>query len=517
MMKKYLLLFLLVGLAGNCLAQADPVLVRIGGKEVLRSEFEYCCLKEGFTGTDEKGLETCLSRFVDTKLKVAAAEAAGLDTSRIFLQEQEAYRRGLSEAYLMDGEEVEQAARRSYEKLKSRHRTGRLRVKHIFRYLPQNISGTALRQEEARMDSIYGALAAEGATSAAFDACVEHFSEQKQAFWMEALQMPAEFEEVAFGLKVGEVSRPFFTPQGIHIVKVLERQELPPFEEVKEELIARQMRGNRMEQRVRTRVEKLKKEYGYSADQAGVQELLQKGRTDRVLFTLDGKAYGGKAFARFAAVHPAGVRRQLDAFIVKTVLDYEDSCLEQKHPELRWQVQRHRDSLLVAEMVRKTFRNELGEAELAAYFEAHRPEFQWAEPRYKGIVLHCRTKRMAKQARKFLKQLPEEEWMNAIRLTFNTGDAPQIRAEQGVFAPGDNEWVDALAFKRKKAVPAPDLSFPFTAVQGRKQKGPDRWTEVREPLTAACREELEARWTAGLRAAGMVEIDQEVLKTVNKH
>ena len=59
--------------------------------------------------------------------------------------------------------------------------------------------------------------------------------------------------------------------------------------------------------------------------------------------------------------------------------------------------------------------------------------------------------------------------------------------------------------------------FPFTAVQGRKQKGPDSWQEVREPLVAAYRDYLETHWMAKLRDAGKVEIDQEVLKTVNNH
>lgn len=515
-MKNCFGMLLLLFFAGNALAQTDPVLVRIGGKEVLRSEFERSCLEAGIAGTGRKGLDACLSRFIDTKLKVAAAEAAGLDTSRTFLQEQAAYRRGLVKSYLVDAEETEQAARRYYERLKSRHRAGQVRVKHIFRRLPQNIPGIVLREEEARMDSIYEALTAEGAATAVFDACVERFSEQKQSFWVEGLQVPAEFEEVAFGLKVGEVSRPFFTPQGIHIVKVIEQKELLPFEEMREEIIARQSGRGGAGKAARALVEKLKKEYCYATDKAGVQELLAKGSTNRTLFTLDGKGYGGKEFARFAAVYPASVRRQLDAFTTKTVLDYENSRLEQKHPELRWQMRQHADSLLVEEITRRTLRVRENEAELAAYFEAHRSEFHWQEPRYKGIVLHCRTKRLAKQVRKFLKRIPEEEWMDAIRLTFNAGGASEVQAEQGLFALGDNVYVDKLVFD-KKADAVPVLSHPFTAVQGRKLKGPERWQEVREPLVAACRKAAEQRWLADLRAGRKVEIDQEVLKTVNNH
>ncbi|MDE5761042.1 MAG: peptidylprolyl isomerase, partial [Bacteroides sp.] len=176
------------------------------------------------------------------------------------------------------------------------------------------------------------------------------------------------------------------------------------------------------------------------------------------------------------------------------------------------------DSVLLVEVVNREIEQGLtDEAELKAYFETHRSDYYWDEPRYKGIVLHGTTKRVVKQARKFLKQTPEAEWMDAIRLTFNAGGSPQIQAEQGVFAPGDNGYVDKLVFKIGRTAVAPILSFPFTAVQGSKRKGPDCWTEVREPLTAAYRQELERRWMTRLRATGKVEIDQEVLKTVNNH
>lgn len=67
-------------------------------------------------------------------------------------------------------------------------------------------------------------------------------------------------------------------------------------------------------------VEKLKKEYRYTPDKAGVDELTNSGHTSRTLFTLAGRSYTGTDFARFAAAYPAGVRKQLDAFIVKPYL-----------------------------------------------------------------------------------------------------------------------------------------------------------------------------------------------------
>lgn len=511
-------MFILLGFGWAVSAQDDPVLMRVNGKEVLRSEFERSYYKKGVPAdAGRKALDAYVSRFIDFKLKIEVAEAAGLDTSRVFLKKLDDYRRGLIKSYLTDEEMAERAARQYYDKMKSDRHAGPVYVKHIFKYLPQTVSGHTLRATEQKMDSIYGALTKEGTGSSAFDACVEQFSDEKTAFWVGRLQMPKEFEDVVFGLNVGEISRPFFTPQGIHIVKLLERQEILPFEEMKDEMIRSQVHRYGTDKATLAFVEKLKKEYRYAPDKAGIGELLAKGNTTRTLFALDGRTYGGKEFARFAAAYPAGIRKQLEAFTIKTVLDYENSRLEQKHPDFRLWVQEHRDSLLLAaitdrEIVQKSKTDEAG---LKAYFDIHRSDFHWDKPRYKGIVLHCTTKRVKKQVRKFLKQIPEEEWLDAIRLTFNAGETPKVQAEQGVFAPGDNIYVDGLVFKGKKAPSV--LSFPFTAVLGRKQKGPDSWQEVRGLLVAAYQAYLEAQWTARLRAAAKVEIDQEVLKTVNKH
>ena len=67
-----------------------------------------------------------------------------------------------------------------------------------------------------------------------FFSCVVQFSDEKKAFWVGWLQMPVEFEDIVFGLNAGEISRPFLTPQGIHIVKVLELQVILPFESMKD-------------------------------------------------------------------------------------------------------------------------------------------------------------------------------------------------------------------------------------------------------------------------------------------
>ena len=506
------IIFLCLGL--TVFAQQDPMLMRINGKDILRSEFEYIYNKNNaLSGIEQKTLNEYVDLFVNFKLKVAAAEAMGLDTTRAFREELEGYRRQLAKTYLTDETVSELAARQIYDKMKANQRAGQVRVSHIFKSLPQTATSHLLRTTETRMDSLYTALQN---GQADFDACVRNFSDEKKSFWVSWLQMPAEFEDTVFKMKPGEISRPFFTPQGIHIVKVLERKDILPFEDVKDEIVRRQTRRHGMDKGTESLVEKLKKEYQYTPDKVGMDELLAKGQTEKKLFTLGGREYTGQMFANFAIAHPQGIQRQLKGFIMKSVLDYEYSRLEQKYPEFRMLMQEYRDGMLLFEISNREIweRVPSDEVGMAAYFDKHRSDYHWKNPHYKGIVIHSATKRIGKQVRKLLKSLPEEEWQDAIRLTFNA-KKQQVQAEQGLFALGDNIYVDDEIFKKEKAEPIP--SFPFTTFLGEKIKGPESYQEVRGLLAGDYQNYLEERWVARLRAASKVEINQEVLKTVNNH
>lgn len=502
-MKRNLLFAVACLLGLSVVAQQDPVLMRINGKAVSRSEFEA---RTSVAHVDS---------FVNFKLKVAAAESAGMDTTRAFREKLAGYRAKLAVSYLTDANAEEVDARRTYDKMSSASRTGQLQVMQIFISLPQTILPARVRATEACMDSVYAAL--KHSTDATFSAFVKKHSEDKQPFWVSRLQTPEEFESVVFSLQQGEISRPFYSPQGLHIVKVIGRKEDVSLEEAVEERRRRLASRQDMDKSTEALVRKLKSEYAYTPDAAGVEELLSKGETARPLFTLNGRTYSGIEFKRFAVGYPRGVKLQLDAFVAKTILETEHASLDQKHPDLRLRLQKYRDDLLLSQITAR----ELGpkaladEAALSTYFKFHRSDYDWERPRYRGIVLHCADKKSIGRAKKRIKKLPQEQWATAIREALNTPSQENVQIEQGLFVQGDNKYVDKLVFKKGSFEPLE--SYPFTAVLGEKQKGPDSYKEVRAALTADYRNFLESLWVKRLRAVGKVEINQEVLKTVNNH
>ena len=515
-MKRNLVLLLTCLLGLSAFAQEDPVLMRINGKDITRSEFEYIYNKNNsLNELEAKTLNEYVDLFVNFKLKVAAAEAAGIDTTRAFREELDGYRRQLAKSYLTDEKAEEAYVRQFYDKMKADSRAGHVQVMHIFKYLPQTAPKSLVNETEVRMDSLYTVLAAN--PNADFATYVGQFSDDKNPFWVGFLQTPEEFENVVFSMKNGEISKPFFTPQGIHIVKVLDRKDLAPFEEIKEEISRRLTRKLGISKGTEALVEKLKKEYDYQPDNEAIQELQAKGETDKVLFTLDNHAYSGADFKRFAASYPRNLKMQLDAFTVKSVLDYENSRLEEKYPAFRLLMQEYKEGMLLFEISNREVweRAVADEAGQTAYFTSHKSDYNYKEPRYKGIVVHCSDKKMAKQIKKLIKKLPDTMWTDTITKTFNDSVEVVVKVEEGLFAKGDNKYVDKLVFKTGSFEPLE--SYPFTTVFGEKRKGPDSYTEVRGPLAADYQNFLESLWVKRLRDESKVEINQEVLKTVNNH
>lgn len=65
-------------------SKKDPVLMKVDGKPVTLSEFEYMYHKNNQQQVAQQPLEKYLDMFVTYKLKVADAEAAGIDTTAAF-------------------------------------------------------------------------------------------------------------------------------------------------------------------------------------------------------------------------------------------------------------------------------------------------------------------------------------------------------------------------------------------------------------------------------------------------
>lgn len=220
MKTKLMISLLVVCSAIAAVAASDPVLMTINGKEIKLSEFEYLYQKNQQQQVDKETLDQYVDRFVTYKRKVADAEAAGLDTTAAFKKELEGYRNDIVSQYLVDSTAIEPMIQQSYERMKTF-----VNVDHVMYYLGRDYADQL--RNKAHMDSIRGLLVAgEPWDSVALKYSIDPSVTRNNGHYnfIGANMFPIEFEDVVYTTPVGEISQPFKTSYGWHIVRVNDKR-----------------------------------------------------------------------------------------------------------------------------------------------------------------------------------------------------------------------------------------------------------------------------------------------------
>ena len=454
---------------------SDPVVMTVNGKPVTRSEFEYNFNKNNTDGVvDHKTVEEYAELFANYKLKVEAALDARLDTLTSFQQEFRSYRDQLIRPMLVPSSVVENECLAYYQRMKESLQGQDLVLPaHIFLRLVQTASKEEQEARKQRIDSIYAALQ-DGADFA--ELARKHSEDVQTAVrggqlpWIGPNQTLKEFEDVVYSLEVDQVSEPFLSTVGYHIVKLLSRKPLESYEELKPN-IARYLESQ------------------------GLQDKLAA----QMLDSLSAASATQKS--------------------VEQILDEETERLCAEDSDLKYLVQEYHDGLLLFEECNREVWEpaQKDTTGIERYFKKQRKQYAWDKPHFRGMVYYCKEAADVKAVKKALKKLDEAQWTSATRDRFNK-DSVTVRMEYRMFQQGDNANVDVLAFKDKRAELKPVTGFPHAAVVGKVlKKGPDRWTDVGKQVVSDYQHVREDEFVQLLRQRYPVEIDHEALKTVNNH
>lgn len=238
LMKKLLVLSLVFTvLTVQAQTVEDPVVMTVAGKQVLLSEFLFIGKKNGEVDlSDRKSVKEYVELFKNFKLKVAAAEEAGLDTTEAFQRELGGYGAQLKHSYFSDKAGEEAAVRVEYE------RYGEvLELSHLLFRLPlQTLSKDTLAVYQQAMHA-YQQLK-KGISLDELGEKLEKENERQVSFsyvpvFLPIMSMKA-FEDVAYSTPVGAISLPVRTALGYHIIKIHSRKPNPGQVKVAQILVA---------------------------------------------------------------------------------------------------------------------------------------------------------------------------------------------------------------------------------------------------------------------------------------
>ncbi|MCT4582278.1 MAG: peptidylprolyl isomerase [Flavobacteriales bacterium] len=203
----------------------DPVLLTIDGKAVTKSEFEQIFWKnKKETVTNKKELDDYMVLFKKFKLKVAAAEDIGLDTTKKFKSELAGYRAQLERPYLVDTTLNEALLKEAYHRIENE-----VRASHI---LIEVKKGASPKDTLAAYNRILNVRSQILDKKISFDDAALKFSTDPSAKhnkgdlgFFSAFRMVYPFENAAFNTSLGTVSMPFRTQFGYHIVQPTEERK----------------------------------------------------------------------------------------------------------------------------------------------------------------------------------------------------------------------------------------------------------------------------------------------------
>ncbi|PLX04824.1 MAG: hypothetical protein C0594_08800 [Marinilabiliales bacterium] len=202
----------------------EKILMKIEGNPVTLAEFERIYKKNNTNNTaiDKKSLEEYLELFINFKLKVLEAENQKLDTAEAFIKELAGYRKQLARPYLTDKETEEKLIDEAYNRMQYD-----VHASHILISVPQDV------KPEDTLKYYNKALEARKRIErgAKFDMVAKEVSDDPSAKtnggdlgYFTAFKMVYDFETVAYNTKPGEVSMPFRTSFGYHIIKVHDKR-----------------------------------------------------------------------------------------------------------------------------------------------------------------------------------------------------------------------------------------------------------------------------------------------------
>ncbi len=358
--------------------------------------------------------------------------------------------------------------------------------------------------------------------------------------WFGTGKMVPEFEKTAFALaKDGDVSEPVQTAYGWHIIKRLEKRAMPSFDDKKNELKTQIMRDSRSEMGKSTLIEKVKKEYNFKEFPKTKDDFIKTLdsslaigsyndstalKMTKPLFSLNNVNYTQFDFAAYLAKHQtkrsgttsqAIAYSQYDQFVNDACIALEETQLEAKYPEFKALMEEYRDGILLFDLTdkmvwSKAVKDTTG---LENFYASNKNNYMWGE-RASATIYTCNSAAIASNARKMIKKNKSD---SEIAAQLNKDSSLNINIKEGKFSKGDNEVIDAIAWK---AGLSPDITknnqVTFVNVKNILAAQPKQLDEAKGLITADYQNYLEKSWIETLRAKYTYSVDENVLRTLFK-
>ncbi len=617
------------------------VLLTINDKEITKEEFQriYDKNKKNLSTGEITSVQDYLDLFINFKLKVYEAEKLGLDTTQSFINEFQGYKEQLASPYLLDQETNQRIIREAYDRMQyevkanhiliklspdalpedtleayekameirqrilkgepfesvakgssddpsvknnggdlgyftvfqmiypfenaaynleiggiskpvrtrfgyhivqvtdKRKARGQVKVAHIMLAVPDGTTPEVANKKKDLINELYH-RAKQGDD---FAALAKEYSDDKGSArnggelpWFGTGRMVKEFEKAAFELKYnGEISKPVRTGFGWHILKRIDRKEIPTFKEAETEIAYSVARDQRAEIARESMIHKLKEEYDFTEVDKNMpvkydtieqlyvlnqKYLLKEAHLNEVLFSLLDKEYTEKDFADYVKsktsnkeLTPHDYKKLYDEFTENKILEIEKLRLEEKYPEYKFLLKEYYEGMLLFEITDKKVWTKAAQDSLGLknYYNNHKDKYMWDE-RWEGSLYFCSNEEVFDKVSKIInkRRFGRKITNNDLLQQFNETDEV-LRIETGIYEQGENSVVDKLVWKKGGQVQE------YITIKGEIIKPQVKdFEDCKGLVISDYQDHLDREWIKRLREEYNIQVNDSVLSTV---
>ncbi|MBQ7191689.1 MAG: peptidylprolyl isomerase [Paludibacteraceae bacterium] len=285
--------------------------------------------------------------------------------------------------------------------------------------------------------------------------------------WFSKGMMVPEFEQTVFSMDKGQMSEPFRTQFGWHIIYLYDKRDIQPLDSIRATVLRQVQRDQRIEEADRSFIRKTRAEYKLS-----------------------------------------------DSMTDEEVRAYADAHLEDKYEDFRHLVQEYHDGILLFEISLRRVWDKAGKdtVGLKRYFASHRNDYRWNEPRFKGYVVYAKTEQAAKRAQTIIRSADADSVKSYIDHRINNDSVTLVRVEHGLWKKGQNPAIDKEGFRIKSTEYKPSEAYPVVKAVGKVLKNPEEYTDERSRVTSDYQDMLEQRWVKELRRKYNIQVNSSLLE-----
>ena len=424
-----------------------------------------------------------------------------------------------------------------------RKAVGEVKVAHIMFKLSKDASDDQINDNERKANEIYNQIK-EGKS---FSELAKQFSEDRATAIKGGIlprfgvgKMVKEFENVSFSLNnIDNISKPFRTDFGWHIVKLIEKSPIASFNDVKDELKKKVYQDSRNALRDIALISKIKKEYNFKSYIKNLEELLSyvddrlvngiweinnNKNLNKKLFVLDGINYSQNSFINYITSNQAKVNLDYtvyfndlyNSYINNVCLDYENSMLEEKHPEFRALLREYSDGILLFDLMdemvwSKAIKDTIG---LKEYFDNNNNNYIWDE-RAVTKIYTCIDERVAKRTLYQVKRKNRYNKIddNDILKKINYSSPLNLQIIEGKYIKGENTYISSTEWKvgTSNLINDKDGSVIIVDILEILPRQRKQLSETRGKVISDYQDYLESSWVLELKKKYNVKVNTTVL------